>query len=426
MAPDAAQLHARKKVRGRGEVSAIPDDSNTQDEESHLPAGPGGTKETAPKSLEVIFNNRILLSSFLTNFPREDYTFFAELAASIPGVLHEWPDWNPLRQPWPQGQLPFEVRSLSVKCQNERSPLRRVVVDASAEEGTHPEYSNCVWEFTEDPLNRKKCDLSSKDLGVRLKAGCNPGHIREKEPIELLECAGHRIFAVDTSFGHCDYQLHTPGWLDDGEEPPRTPWDHVKTLAQMHGKHGAGFIVCSPCARQAHVNNSICLWRHERMLPLCHDCSLDPSMHEHPHESYGLRLGVNGPSIAGNIRAFSQGEPYLKCDCHENYSPLNGYHLCTDCSLTLADVLARRFGFIRLQYLFRGNEYTSPVFELDSSLGTYPRSHCPCGKNAFELKTSWAGFTQEEVDRKMYRMCTLCTGHIPRQEIITAKSTNCL
>ena len=54
------------------------------------------------------------------------------------------------------------------------------------------------------------------------------------------------------------------------------------------------------------------------------------------------------------------------------------------------------------------------------------RNHCPCGKDWNQLVQSWGEFSQEERDKKMYRMCLLCNGHIPRKKIMTAMPTNCL
>ena len=89
------------------------------------PFPPSLAKPTSTRSLGVIFNNRVLLSSFIRNFERKDYRFLSQLAASIPGSL-AWPGWDPLTQPWPL-KLPFDIRDFPVSCQDPRPPMRHLI-----------------------------------------------------------------------------------------------------------------------------------------------------------------------------------------------------------------------------------------------------------------------------------------------------------
>ena len=87
--------------------------------------------------LHTIFQNPVLLSSFLRNFERKDYAHLAQIAASIPDI-QPWPAWDPLTEPWPRGKLPFDIQDLRVACGNQRVPLRHLV---DRGEGDHSEDS---------------------------------------------------------------------------------------------------------------------------------------------------------------------------------------------------------------------------------------------------------------------------------------------
>jgi hypothetical protein len=89
------------------------------------PSPPSIAKPIGTISLEVLFNNRTLLSSFIRNFERKDYRFLSQLAASMPGSL-SWPGWDPLTQPWPL-KLPFDIRDFPVSCQNIRPVMRKLI-----------------------------------------------------------------------------------------------------------------------------------------------------------------------------------------------------------------------------------------------------------------------------------------------------------
>ena len=234
-----------------------------------------------------------------------------------------------------------------------------------------------------------------------------------KIPPEFLECVGYRVLVDDSE----DLRIRP--------REGRNPLTEV-SLASIWGKHGGGHIVCSDCAHKSYINESICLWNHERMIPLCRDCS------ENPPRAIWTAIGnrieskwtidsPDVPRVFENIRNFSQSMPYFECNCFEMYSPANGYHLCTRCAGALSYSQVEKLRLIRDKGLEIDDVYDPRHYVIDGG-----RNTCPCGKLWDDLKSSWEGFTQEKRDQKMYRMCMLCTGHVPRKDIKTEDPTWCL
>ncbi len=348
----------------------------------------------------------------------------AQTAASIPGTV-PWPTWNPFTEPWPQGKLPFDIQDLRIECSDQRALLRHLV-DRGA--GHRPEDDRWAWVFANDskPAD-KKCQHTEKSQGLRPKPGPNPEKTLEKKPIEFLECVGHRLRLADCPnigfaelnaiFSTFDSPVPTAG------QTAIKPWSPDVTLTDTNGAHGAGFIVCSDCANRSYVNRNYCLWNHDRMIPLCRDCC------ETPNRTNALSYQYDSSrlSIRDNILKFNRGEPgFFECNCSAAHSPANGFHLCFKCSSTLD-----AFYYMHLYHMMRvdlspSTERTE-VYEARSDnplrLG---RNLCVCGKSWEELLASWIPLSHEERERKMYRLCFLCTGHIPTKKILTAMRTNCI
>ena len=413
--------HCLGRVEGKSHPEPVEGEGMVaQNEAQSLPkkssmSGPG---------LEVIFNNPILLSSFIGNFERSDYNQLAQLAATIPSVA-PWPRWDPLTQPWPQGILPFDIRDLPVRCQDSRGPARGLIPKGPPQR----EVTSCEWELE---FGGKRCDLTEKVQGVRPRPGPNHEKAMEKAPIDFLECVGYRLELTDLStldvtrslkelltiealsnsgiLGCVESVLHS--MEKDGSSSP-------STLVDLHKHHSAGHMVCSKCTRENHLIGNMCLWFHERMIPLCRFCCDTPSS-----KQFDFRLTPKTPSIAENIRNFSSGVEHMRCDCYTAFSPENGYHLCSFCAGLLTSLVHLHFKWNRNAICPRGNG--ACVFEVGHPLESVGRNYCPCGNDWQALVQSWDGISQEERDKKMYRLCVFCTGHIPRSKVMTAKPTNCL
>ncbi|KAJ9613319.1 hypothetical protein H2200_003261 [Cladophialophora chaetospira] len=380
------------------------------------------TPPQAPLLLRTIFQNPVLLSSFLQNFERKDYTYLAQLAASI-SDLEPWPKWNPLTEPWPQGKLTFDIQDLHVECNDQRVQLRHLV---DRGEGHRPEDARWAWVFDDDADQNasKKCQHTEKSQGLRPKPGPNPGKVLEKKPIEILECVGHRLRLADCpNLGFHELYATLSNLITPTPIPGNSTkvWSPDVTLADTHGAHEAGFMVCSDCANSAYNNRNYCLWKHERMIPLCKDCSETPDP-----ERLSYQYDSTRPSIHDNILKFTRGEDFFECTCYTAHSPANGFHLCSTCSGSLD-----RFYDIRLYYMMGVNVlgHTAQLFfqEADSlDFSTFGRNKCVCGKEWGDLVASWNSLSPEERDKKLYRLCLVCTGHVPRKSIVTARPTNCI
>ncbi len=401
MAPDDDEVHTPAKGVGI--------ESNESKSLAKLPAK--STNGNVP-GLYDIFSNPILLASLLVNFTRDDYNFLAQVAALIPGLNQEWPAWDHLVQPCPRKFLSFNICSLRVQCQNEQRHMRRLIADDS--QPSPSEYTMCHWTF--NSYNYERCCKSEKHLSLRLKPGDSTSVA--KTPPEFFECVGFRIMAKnDDDFLPDDLRIK------GRYSPDSVPLDG--SLANYNSGHRAGHIVCSECANQSYITNSTCLWRHDRMIPLCRDCSENPRADlDGP---YGWAMNYpSRPVISDNIHNFSQSLSYLECNCFEEYSPANGYHLCASCADVLDCALEEKFQEVK-ETLFRYSAWFKLlIYEVGNHVQVHGRNFCPCGKTWGRLLKSWEGFTQEERDKKMYRMCLLCTGHIPRNKIMTANPTNCL
>ncbi|KAJ9613322.1 hypothetical protein H2200_003264 [Cladophialophora chaetospira] len=376
------------------------------------------------QKLGIIFKNPILLSSFVRNFERKDYAMLAQIAASIPGVS-PWPQWDPLTQPSPQGQLPFEIKDLPVQCQGGRNFFRRLAPKGPA----HAGLCECEWERPDIGTIDLWCQISEKAQGIRPKPGPNHEKALERSPIELLECVGYTLkLTAFRSFdaAACLKQLlprqkeavavHMASALKILEKGTSYP---SPVLSDIHGCHGPGHMICFTCARQGHLSANICLWHHERMIPLCRDCSMCP-----PAELSEARVMASQSSVEENIRSFNTGKNHLECDCYLAFSPDRGYHLCNVCASGLYALVHTQYRFNRRKIY--PQHVPTKIREHGSPYEHLGRNHCLCGKSWQNIVDSWEEFSQDERDKRMFRMCLFCTGHIPRNKIITAKPTNCL
>ncbi|KIW82097.1 hypothetical protein Z517_05124 [Fonsecaea pedrosoi CBS 271.37] len=369
--------------------------------------------------LQIIFNNPILLSSLVQNFDRKDYHWLAELAATIPGI-EPWPKWEPLSQPLPFGTLAFSVKDLRVRCQNSLPEMPRLM----AVKSSHAVHSEGGCKELEGAMSWKGCGLTERDQGLPPKS-----NIHREGPLEFFECIGHRLKIRDlplSDIEECLIQLQLVMEIsslstnsiraavrllqNDGPQP---------VLVDLHGLHGSEFMVCSKCALDVYLSLSVCIWDHARIVPLCRECSENPSRELYKFEAQGM------PSIAENIRGLRNIDKYLECDCHEVLSPGNGYHLCTFCAAMFHVLIYLQHRLNKASGIYP-DSVPYQVLEMGNTKSGYGRNYCPCGKDWHQLVDSWCGISQEERDNRMYRLCTLCTGHIPRGKMMNPQSTNCL
>lgn len=348
-------------------------------------------KACRPSSkLKVIFDNPIILASFVRNFKRHDYRMLSELAASIPGVK-SWPQWNPLTQPWPQDQLPFHIRDLPVQCQNIRGSPRRLVPIAPSQS----EVTICEWQYPRNATPDKVCPLTERVQGWRPAPGPNHKKMLEKAPIEFLECVGHRLqLAALTEFdaSACLKEMGStmslsPPCLERMETVLRLletdGSSSTLTLTDLHRAHDSGYIICSRCARENHMRSNLCLWHHERMIPLCRDCSNPPSSENLNQKPTGQR-----PTLTENIRYFAQGREHFECDCYNHFSPNRGYHLCRHCALWLNTFVNVQFE-MDSESMFPEEDQRHVLEAGNPDEDFLGRNYCPCGKNWQELTASW-------------------------------------
>ena len=389
-----------------------------QSQQKSLPESEYQTSiQTLPRSrldLATIFNNPIILSSFIKNFHRKDYGMLAKLAAATPGVT-PWPQWDPMTQPWPWGTLPFSIRDLSVQCQNESRASTRYLTTKFS----HSEYTECEWKYRHRDLFLGGCHRSEKNQGVRPRSGPNPNKEMEKKPLEFLECAGYRlkfqdcgVFDVANLERMTRFEARVPK-----QDQPRTVDIRRKGLP-----HSSGVMICSDCAYRNHVDKGLCLWGHHRMTPLCRDCSTEPS-----ETDYDLSIGPGQSSLYSNITKFSESAgTHRECNCHERLSPANGFYFCTECQVKFCRMLTGHTVLVRRRLYARTgvNNYIN-LYENHKN-PTAPRNYCPCGKTWDELVHSWNEFSVAERDKKMYRLCLMCLGHVPRSKFNTARPSTCL
>lgn len=231
------------------------------------------------EKLAIIFNNPILLSSFVRNFERKDYPMLAQIATWMPGVK-VWPQWDPLTQPWPAGQLPFLIGDLAAMCNDVARPPRRLIAKGLPE----AEILACEWTDAEIPAAPKLCTSSGKQQGMRLRAGPHPENPLEKVPLEFFECVGYRLKITDlpsitdplscvlmimlyaTTVRSNTHMIACFGKVLNAIEKDGA--DCTFVLADLHNSHAAGHLICSKCARETHMIENMCLWDHTRMIPI--------------------------------------------------------------------------------------------------------------------------------------------------------------
>ncbi|KAJ9613317.1 hypothetical protein H2200_003259 [Cladophialophora chaetospira] len=375
--------------------------------------------------LEIMFNNPIIISSFVKNFTRKDYMTLAQLAATIPGVTMPWPIWEPMTEPWPRGVLPFDIRDLPVRCHKSSRLKSRSLLPEPLQ--PHPElYTECQWFYRDDDPIMQKCVLSEKDQGLRLRPGSDPSQEMEKKPLEFLECLGYKITLLDCGvFSESRAQVILTRINSDGLQKPASAYSTTSTIdgADNGFHHGPGRVVCSDCSYNTYVGRSRCIWSHDRMIPLCRDCSTNPRK-----EVYDVSLGLDVSNLFHNILMFAEGRGCHECDCHERLAPTNGFHFCAECQILFRLVLQHQSDLTR-DALY-GPTGTDPrCYEIDWNAvprDGHSRNFCPCGKSWTELVQSWNGFSLQDRDEKLYRLCLMCLGHIPRKKVYTARPTNCL
>ncbi len=328
------------------------------------------------------------------------------------------------------GELPFHISDLAARCQNLRIPRRRLIANGS----NTAELSMCEWTDPGDMMSGINCPHSEKHQGMRPRTGPFHESASEKVPLEFFECVGYNMKLAKLPTVSDPQSCVFMNMLDGARSlrtETMTKFRNVlytlerdeanctSVLADLNKCHGAGFLICSTCARENYMMYNICLWQHERMLPICRDCCNSP-----PMMAYKLEIPPGKHTVAENIRNFNRGIEHMECNCYLSLSPEQGHHLCIICRATLIALESSQMRMNKAGIYTKGVPQT--IAEAGSPLAHLGRNHCPCGKDRDQLVQSWSGFSQGERDKKMYRMCLLCTGHIPRNKIMTAKPSNCL